>query len=36
MNKIKDLIKSFTKDKCPWEKFYAKDEREVKVPDMSI
>ncbi len=36
MNKIKDLLKVFTKDKCPWEKFYDKDERDVTVPDMSL
>ena len=36
MNKLKDLLKVFSKDKCPWEKFYDKDERDVTIPDMSL
>ena len=36
MNLLKDIKKVLKRDKRPWEKFYPKDKRKVKVPEGSL
>lgn len=36
MQVLKNLFNHFSKEKYPWYKYYAKDERKIEVPDLSL